>query len=428
MDTLEDFSLNDEPREKAVYSDNIPPQTGKNEKKRRGMFLKRNPHHKLPVTVRAILGMVFAVVAVACAGWLLPNFSLDAAVPGTVSGIEVKYDLPSKLDVFVNNSVSDALGGLSYIRKIYTIDAAATVAPSPNPQNYGTVSIDNAAQVLEVIEKARGYGLLDGQDVIFDENADFYWDSDIQYYCDETILVICWKEKIEGRVCSCIEVKIADGSQIRRKLVNDTYGSGERAYASALAKSCNAVVAMNADFYAFRDLGITVYQSQLYRYETTCDVLMIDDQGDFHFLKRGQIPSREGVEQFIKDNNIQFSIAFGPILVENGELQQLKDNYSGLGEMNMEYSRAGIGQYDKLHYLYMTVSHSKDSTPRAKVNEFAKFMYDKGVKNAYNFDGGQTGEAVFRGVPYNHVDFGSERTISDIIYFATAIPEREVIG
>ena len=32
------------------------------------------------------------------------------------------------------------------------------------------------------------------------------------------------------------------------------------------------------------------------------------------------------------------------------------------------------------------------------------------------------GECVFQGEPYNHVDYGQERTVSDIIYFASAIP------
>ena len=48
------------------------------------------------------------------------------------------------------------------------------------------------------------------------------------------------------------------------------------------------------------------------------------------------------------------------------------------------------------------------------------------MQTAYCLDGGQTGEVVFRGEPYNYIDFGSERLVSDIIYFATAIPESEV--
>ena len=47
------------------------------------------------------------------------------------------------------------------------------------------------------------------------------------------------------------------------------------------------------------------------------------------------------------------------------------------------------------------------------------------MQKAYNLDGGQTSEIIMNGEPINHIDFGFERTVSDIIYFATAIPNEE---
>ena len=43
------------------------------------------------------------------------------------------------------------------------------------------------------------------------------------------------------------------------------------------------------------------------------------------------------------------------------------------------------------------------------------------VDKAYALDGGQTGELVFNGQIYNRIDFDAERTVSDIIYFASAV-------
>ena len=338
-----------------------------------------------------------------------------------------KSDLVGRLNVYMNNAASDALGELAYIKKQYTIDYSATSAPKPDESRFVTYSIDEADKVMDVIEQARTFGLLDGQDMIFDPSVEFYWDSDIRCYCDETILAICWKEKINDRVCSFVEVKLADGSQIRRKLVNDTFGSNEKAVASELSRSANAVIAMNADYYKYRDLGVCVYQGQLCRYETSCDVLFIDSNGDFRMLSASELGSREDVEQYIADNNIQFSMSFGPILVRDGELQQLTGSYAGgIGELQEQYSRSGIGQYDKLHYLIATVNHSQDGTPRATVNQFAEIIYGKGVQNAYNFDGGQTSEVLINNERYNYVDWDNEREVSDILYFATAIPEQEV--
>ena len=376
--------------------------------------------------LRVLLSALSLLLAVVLLLFVSLNVHPGSEASGAAAS-SAKSDLVGRLNVYMNNAASDALGELAYIKKQYTIDYSATSAPKPDESRFVTYGIDEADKVMDVIEQARTFGLLDGQDAIFDPSVDFYWDSDIRCYCDETILAICWKEKINDRVCSFVEVKLADGSQIRRKLVNDTFGSNEKAVASELSRSANAVIAMNADYYKYRDLGVCVYQGQLCRYETSCDVLFIDSNGDFRMLSASELGSREDVEQYIADNNIQFSMSFGPILVRNGELQQLTGSYAGgIGEMYEQYSRSGIGQYDKLHYLIMTVNHSQDGTPRATVNQFAEIFYGKGVQNAYNFDGGQTSEVLINNERYNYVDWDNEREVSDILYFATAIPEQEV--
>lgn len=377
-------------------------------------------------SLRVLLSALSLLLAVVLLLFVSLNVHPGSEAVSAAAG-SAKSDLVGRLNVYMNNAASDALGELAYIKKQYTIDYSATSAPKPDESRFVTYSIDEADKVMDVIEQARTFGLLDGQDVIFDPSVEFYWDSDIRCYCDETILAICWKEKINDRVCSFVEVKLADGSQIRRKLVNDTFGSNEKAVASELSRSANAVIAMNADYYKYRDLGVCVYQGQLCRYETSCDVLFIDSNGDFRMLSASELGSREDVEQYIADNNIQFSMSFGPILVRDGELQQLTGSYAGgIGEMQEQYSRSGIGQYDKLHYLIATVNHSQDGTPRATVNQFAEIIYGKGVQNAYNFDGGQTSEVLINNERYNYVDWDNEREVSDILYFATAIPEQEV--
>ena len=319
----------------------------------------------------------------------------------------------------------------------YVIDEHATTAPAPIEASYGTISIDNAAEVMNIIQQARDSGLLGEDEVVaFNPNANFYrglnW-RDIEYYLDDTIMVILWKENIEGKCCTFTEVKVADASQFRRKLADDTFGSQAQYYASTLSMSANAVVAMNADYYLFRDFGISVYDRALYRFNTdtytgqykkyNCvDTLFIDGKGDFLYKRLLEENSAESMAQFIQDNDIRFSIAFGPVLVENG--QPLVCDWYPVGEINRLYSRAGIGQMGELHYLYMSLNHGSEEA-RWTVNQFAEHFAEKPVITAYCLDGGQTGEVVFRGEPYNYIDFGAERTVSDIVYFATAIPEGE---
>ena len=47
------------------------------------------------------------------------------------------------------------------------------------------------------------------------------------------------------------------------------------------------------------------------------------------------------------------------------------------------------------------------------------------VKMAYCLDGGQTATVAMNGKVLNRLANGSQRYISDIIYFATALPEGE---
>lgn len=388
------------------------------------------------------LSLIFAVISLVVLAWSLQNLHPDTGAPVKTNrpAASSSTNLVTRLDAELNNARADALSDITYIPKHYSIPEGETVAPRPNEACYGTVSPADAAKVMDVIQQARDSGLLEGQDVIFSPDLNFLThtgtntDTDIHYYCDDTILAITWKELVDGMTLTCCEVKIADASQFRRKFVDDTFGSSNKLFATSIAASVNSVVAMNADFYMFRDFGIVVYDRDLYRFgqdtytgqykKYNCtDTLFITEDGDFLFWHRLQEATPEEMKAFIAENNIIFSIAFGPVLVENGEYQ-VCDWYPA-GEIDKGYSRAGIGQKDHLHYFYMSLNHSAEQAARWTVNQFGERMYQRGLQQAYCLDGGQTSEIVWRGSPYNYIDFGGEREVSDIIYFATAIPESE---
>ena len=337
------------------------------------------------------------------------------------------------------------------VKTVYKIPEDAVVAPEPLATGFGKMSTANAAEIMTVIQQARDSGLLrEDETVVFDPNVEFNTASyyqDIQYYLDDTLLVICWKEIINGNTCTFCEVKMQDGSQLRRKLAGDMFGSDVLEYTTSMHKATNAVVSMNADYYRFRDMGIVVYNRQLYRFNESdylyryqqmlkkyncIDTMFVTGSGDFLFFHMYEETTPGAMQQFIDDNDIIFSIAFGPVLVENGELNTsyFDEEWYPIGEINTGYSRAGIGQVDELHYLYMSLNHSNEKAARWHTKEFAEHFYEKGVINAYSLDGGQTSEIVFQGnEAYNHVDHvngTSSRQVSDMIYFASAIHGEEV--
>ena len=397
-----------------------PPKEPKPRKEPKPAKPPREYHkRRVPGILRALLSLIFFALSLAVLGLAL-LYLHPASGSVSSAGADAKLRLSDKLDVYVNNAAADAFGDLAYIRKIYTLQENATVAPAPDPNGFGTTY--DPQEVMAVINKASI--LLDGQKVTFDPNADFYFDEQpIRYYLDDTILVITWQEFIERRTCTFAEVKIAHGSQIRRKLAEDSYSSSVQLYASDMANASNAVVAMNGDFYAFRDLGITAYQRKLYRNNPAqVDSCFFTASGDMLFSRAGELMGEGEAERFIRDNDVVFAVAFGPVLVDNGELQYCPAY--PIGEINTEYSRSCIAMTDDLHYLLMTINHNPALvTPRATINELARIIYSKNVWKAYTLDGGQTAEIIMMGGPINHVDFGEERAVSDIIYFATAIPE-----
>ena len=378
------------------------------------------PREATPVRPAFSFGyLILIVLSILALVWALVNIHPGTGT-NTGSTTENRLDLVGKLDVFMNNSASDALENVAYIRKIYTIPESDLVAPKPDQSKFGSTT--DPAVVQAVVDSAAE--LLEGQELIWNPDIVLMEGSEIEYYCDETILVIAWKEAINNSACSFVEVKIAHGSQLRRALSDNTYGSSVYMYPTQMAQNANAVVAINGDFYGHRSCGITVYQRQLYRFNPrSLESCFFTASGDMIFTHVGELNTEDDVKRFVQDNDITFSVSFGPILVENGE-KKTTNTYL-VGEVDIHYSRAAIGQVDKLHYLLMSINEEGVYKNRVTINQAADLIYAKGVPNAYALDGGQTATIVMNGETFNRPDWGNERIMTDIIYFATAIPGEE---
>ena len=181
---------------------------------------------------------------------------------------------------------------------------------------------------------------------------------------------------------------------------------------------------MNGDFYKFRPLGLCVYDRTVYRCEAaSLDTCFFDTQGNMIFSYAGELTDKDEAQRFVDENDILFSVSFGPVLIDNGVPKE-NLNYR-IGETMQRYSRSAIGQLGQNHYLLMTIGHVYPYKECCTLKGAQDIMLLKGCVNAYTLDGGQTAELIWRDRPYSYVDWGVERTISDIIYFATAVPEDE---
>ena len=303
-------------------------------------------------------------------------------------------------------------------RQHYTIADDAQVAPEPDQSKFGKTG--DAAQLNKLLEDAAW--LLGDDPMYFSPEGERYDNEPVQYYLDDSIFAVTWREVHDGSVYTFSEVKLADPSQFRRHLAGGEYGSEMQYLTTEMAASVNAVVASAGDFYRFRDFGAVVYEGVARRVEGTyAETCYIDRQGDMHFTYGGDVTTVEQVQAFVDEHDINFSLAFGPVLVDDYQL--VEHTWYGVGEITEGYARAALCQMAPLHYIVAAANTTGAYQDIPTVANFAKHIAATGCRMAYCLDGGQTATIVMNDALINRPVYGQQRKISDIIYFATAVPE-----
>jgi len=373
-----------------------------------------------------LLPISVAVASLAItAALLLATMQIAGNAEGGAKTEPVNVAIMDRYDMYITNQVSSALEGVLEIEKVYWLSDSDKVAPEPNKTYYGSTT--DPASLDWLLEEAKD--LLNGQDTLFTTDVQIPEGSAVYYYLDDTILAITWKQPVNNCMHTISEVKIADPSQFRRFLSGGEYGSKIQLLTTEMASSVNAVVASSGDFYANRRHGVIVYDGLVQRchsrYLETC---YIDDKGDMLFSYLGELPDEKSAQKFVDENNIRFSLAFGPVLVDNGVPRPQRE-YSDylLGSVEEDHARIALCQRDELHYFIVVAGYdpAHNCYRLITLSEFQKHIVEYGCKMAYTMDGGQTATLVMNNALMNRVSFDSERQISDIIYFATAIPDGE---
>ena len=304
------------------------------------------------------------------------------------------------------------------VRPVYTLSDSDLVAPEPDQSKFGEAEDPTTMEdFLKQVQKVHGW-----QPSYFTTEVEIFSGSKVMYYLDDTIAAITWKEVHDGSVYTFSEVKIAHPSQFRRFLADGMYGSDKQYTTTEMAESVNAVVASSGDFHRFRSFGICVYEGQVKKVEGTyAETCYIDDKGDLLFTYGGDLLTTAKSQEFVDANNIRFSLCFGPILVDNYEM--VEHTWYGVGEINEGYARAALCQMGELHYIVATANTEGPNQEIPTVKMFQKNIAATGCRMAYCLDGGQTAAIVMNDQLINRPVYGTQRKISDIIYFATAIPE-----
>ncbi len=252
-------------------------------------------------------------------------------------------------------------------------------------------------------------------------------------YEDESINVRMERVTIDTAIYNVAYVKIADPSQLRTQVS----AKNRNQLISTMAKKSNAVVAIGGDYYGSDKGGYIVRQGEVIEkrktpYDTR-DLLCIDENGDFHILvrKRNAYDKKtkvnenftEQLKALVSEHTLINVFEWGPALVLDGEKQEIPESYSGA--LSHRNPRCAIGQMGPLEYVLVVVDtvthHDRSGDEGATGEELAQFMADLGCVQAYNLDGGNSALMYFHGSNYSDKTEKEERSVSDIIYFATAV-------
>lgn len=211
-----------------------------------------------------------------------------------------------------------------------------------------------------------------------------------------------------------VDVQVSDPEVLKTAFAENSYGRNIKETTSQMAENNQAVLAINGDYYGFRNKGFVVRNGVLYREtaNTGTEALVIDSNGDFSIVEEEQSSAQD-----LLDNGARQILSFGPGLLKDGEISVTEDEE--VGQAMQSNPRTAIGQIGENHYVIVVADGRTEASEGLSLYELAEVFQAAGAVTAYNLDGGGSSTLWFNGSVINQpIEKGSgERSVSDILYF-----------
>ena len=236
-------------------------------------------------------------------------------------------------------------------------------------------------------------------------------------YSDDNISVTLTKKTVSNTQVYIADVTVSSSEYLKTAFAQNTYGNNVTAKTSETAANNNAILAVNGDYYGANTTGYVIRNGVVYRDTVREDSsngdLAIYKDGSFKIIYEDQVSAN----QLVKDGVVNL-LAFGPSLVENGEI--VVDTNSEVGQSMSSNPRTAIGIIDENHYIIIVSDGRTSESEGLSLYQMAEIMKSYGVKTAYNLDGGGSSTLYFNGQvinkPTTNGNTISERSVSDIVY------------
>lgn len=212
------------------------------------------------------------------------------------------------------------------------------------------------------------------------------------------------------------DVQAKDATHLLTAFADNKFGRNITEDTSEIASSNNAILAINGDYYGFRNDGVIIRNGTLYRNEPAREGLALYSDGTMKSYNEKDVSADELLAAGVTN-----TFSFGPALVKNGEVSTDLDNVkidSNFGNRSIDGSnpRTGVGMISPNHYVFVVVDGRQEDSKGVTLNEFAQFFKGLGATEAYNLDGGGSSTMYFMGRVVNNPSNNGERGVSDIIY------------
>ena len=235
-------------------------------------------------------------------------------------------------------------------------------------------------------------------------------------YSDDNISVTLTEKTVNNTQVYVAAVTVSSAEYLKTALANNTYGTNVTAKTSETAANNKAILAVNGDYYGANTTGYVIRNGVVYRDTVREDAsngdLAIYKDGSFKIIYENEISA----DQLVKDGVVNL-LAFGPALVENGEI--VVNTKSEVGQSMASNPRTAIGIIDENHYIIIVSDGRTSESQGLSLYEMAEVMKSYGGKTAYNLDGGGSSTMYFNGQVINKPTTNgniSERAVSDIVY------------
>lgn len=236
-------------------------------------------------------------------------------------------------------------------------------------------------------------------------------------YSDGNISVNLTEKTVNDTQIYVADVTLSSADYLKTALAQNSYGTNVTAKTSVTAAENNAILAVNGDYYGANSSGYVIRNGVVYRDSVREDAsngdLAIYKDGSFKIIYENQISAN----QLVQDGVVNL-LAFGPSLVENGEISVGIN--TEVGQAMASNPRTAIGIIDENHYIIVVSDGRTSESKGLSLYQMAEVMKSYGVKTAYNLDGGGSSTLYFNGQVINKPTTGgskiSERAVSDIVY------------